>query len=100
MFRMFRSKIMTYFEKIKNKVKKEINPESVVLIDNSHLHTKHKSFDVNKFHLRIIIKSKKLKSMNKIEAHKEIFSILKEEMKEKIHALEIEIQQFLYITRI
>ena len=83
---------MTYFEKIKNKVKKEINPESVVLIDNSHLHTKHKSFDVNKFHLRIIIKSKKLKSMNKIEAHKEIFSILKEEMKEKIHALEIEIQ--------
>ena len=29
--------------------------------------------------------------MNKIEAHKEIFSILKNEMKDKIHALEIEI---------
>ena len=29
--------------------------------------------------------------MNKIEAHKKIFSILKDEMKNKIHALEIEI---------
>ena len=30
--------------------------------------------------------------MNKIVAHKEIFSILKKEMKNKIHALEIEIK--------
>ena len=29
--------------------------------------------------------------MNKIKAHKEIFSILKDEMSNKIHALEIEI---------
>ena len=30
--------------------------------------------------------------MNKIDAHKKVFSILKEEMKNKIHALEIEIK--------
>jgi stress-induced morphogen len=30
--------------------------------------------------------------MNTIEAHKEIYSILKEEMSNKIHALEIEIK--------
>ena len=30
--------------------------------------------------------------MNKIDAHKEIFSILKDEMNNKIHALEIEIK--------
>ena len=40
----------------------------------------------------IIIKSKMLKQMKKIDAHKEIFSILKDEMKNKIHALEIEIE--------
>ena len=34
----------------------------------------------------------KLKEMNKVMAHKEIFSILKYEMKTKIHALEIELQ--------
>ena len=82
---------MNFFDKVKEKINKKINPENIILIDNSHLHTKHKFFDVNKFHLKIIIKSKKLKSMNKIMAHKEIFSILKEEMTNKIHALEIEI---------
>ena len=83
---------MNFFEHIEKKINKKINPENIILIDNSSLHTKHKSFDSNKFHLKIIIKSEKLKSMSKIMAHKEIFSILKDEMNNKIHALEIEIQ--------
>ena len=82
---------MDFFSQIKEKINKKINPENIILIDNSSFHSKHKSFDPNKFHLKIIIKSEKLKSMNKIAAHKEIFSILKNEMKNKIHALEIEI---------
>ena len=84
--------MMDFFEQIKEKINKKINPENVILIDNSNLHIKHKSFDSNKFYLKIIIKSKKLRSMSKIMAHKEIFSILKDEMNNKIHALEIEIQ--------
>ena len=84
--------MMNFFEQIKEKLNKKINPENIILIDNSNLHIKHKSFDENKFHLKIIIKSKKLKNMNRIIAHKEIFSILKDEMNNKIHALEIEIQ--------
>ena len=83
---------MNFFDEVKEKVDNKINPENIILIDNSHLHSKHKSFDINKFHLKIIIKSKKLKRMSKIMAHKEIFSILKDEMNNKIHALEIEIQ--------
>ena len=82
---------MSFFNKIKEKVSRKINPENIILIDNSHLHTKHKSFDLNKLHLKIIIKSEKLKNMNKIMAHKEIYSILKDEMRNKIHALEIKI---------
>jgi len=82
---------MSFFNKIKEKVSRKINPENIILIDNSHLHTKHKSFDLNKLHLKIIIKSEKLKNMNKVMAHKEIYSILKDEMSNKIHALEIEI---------
>ena len=82
---------MNFFDEVKEKINKKINPENIILIDNSDLHSKHKSFDVNKFHLKIIIKSKKLKNMNKIMAHKEIYSILKDEISNKIHALEIEI---------
>ena len=82
----------SFLEKIKAKINKELNPEHIMLVDNSSLHTKHKSFDSEKYHLKLIIKSKKLLNMNKIDAHKEVFSILKEEMKNKIHALEIEIK--------
>ena len=83
---------MNLFDEVKEKINEKINPENIILVDNSYLHTKHKSFDSNKFHLKLIIKSKKLKNMDKIAAHKEIFAILKNEMKGKIHALEIEIQ--------
>ena len=82
---------MAFLDQIKEKINKEIKPEDLIIIDNSHLHSKHKSFDVDKFHLKIIIKSKDLKKMNKISAHKKIFSILKNEMQNKIHALAIEI---------
>ena len=82
---------MNFFDEIKEKINKQINPENIILIDNTNIHNKHKFFDSNKFYLKIIIKSKKLRNMDKIAAHKEIFSILKNEMNNKIHALEIEI---------
>ena len=84
--------MITFLEKVKTKINNELNPEQILLIDNSYLHTKHKSFDASKFHLKLIIKSEKLKKMSKISAHKIIFSILKNEMNDKIHALEIEIE--------
>ena len=83
--------MMIIYESKKKKLNESINPESIELIDNSRFHTKHKSFDPKKLHLKIIIKSKKLKVMNTIVAHKKIFSILKDEMENKIHALEIKI---------
>ena len=81
-----------FCEEVKTKLKNKFKPEDIVLIDNSHLHTKHKSFDAEKVHLKLIIKSKLLNNMKRTEAHKMIFSLLKEEMKNKIHALEIEIK--------
>ena len=84
--------MISIYNEIKKKITKEINLQNIVLIDNSILHKKHKAFDLNRFHLKIIIESKELKKMSKIQAHKKIFSILKEEMKNKIHALEIEIK--------
>ena len=84
--------MITFLENIKVKISNKLNPEEILLIDNSYLHHKHKSFDYNKFHLKLVIKSEKLKKMSKIDAHKVIFSILEDEMKNKIHALEIEIK--------
>ena len=81
-----------FLEEVKEKLNLKLQAEKILLVDNSHLHTKHKSFDINKFHLKLIIQSEKLRKMNKIDAHKLVFSILKEEVATKIHALEIEIK--------
>ena len=84
--------MITFLEEVKEKIRNKLNPEELSLIDNSFLHTKHKSFDPKKFHIKLVIKSKELKKISKIEAHKIIFSILKDEMNKRIHALEIEIK--------
>ena len=82
---------MHFLDEVKEKINKKIKPKNIILIDNSSLHSRHKSFDKKKFHLKIIIESEKLKKMNKIDAHKEIYSVLKNEMNSRIHALEIEV---------
>jgi len=84
--------MVDFLDELKKKIINKINPEEINLIDNSYLHKKHKSFEKSKYHLKLIIKSQKLKEVNKIEAHRLIFSILNEEMKNNIHALEIEIK--------
>ena len=61
--------MITFLEKVKTKINNKLNPEQILLIDNSYLHSKHKSFDSNKFHFKLIIKSEKLKNMEKIDAH-------------------------------
>jgi BolA protein len=82
---------MSFFKEVEAKIIDKLNPDEILIIDKSKLHTKHKSFKSNKFYLKIIIKSEKLKNMSKINSHKTIYSLLKNEIKEKIHALEIEI---------
>tara|TARA_B100001750_G_C15267322_1_gene475734 strand:- start:251 stop:505 length:255 start_codon:yes stop_codon:yes gene_type:complete len=84
--------MISFLEEIKAKLNKEFNPKKLNLIDNSHLHSKHKSFNPEKIHLKIVIESQQLKTIERVKAHKAIFNLLKNEMKEKIHALEIEIK--------
>ncbi len=83
---------MNYPEKIEKIIKEKLQPEKISIVDNSSAHSKHKFYNPDKFHLKLIIKSEKLKKMRQIDAHKLIFSILKEEMKTKIHALEIDLK--------
>ena len=81
-----------FLKELEKKIHEGLNPERIEIIDNSYLHTKHKSFDINKSHLKLVIHSKKLKKLKRTEAHKIIFSLLIKEMQDKIHALEIEIK--------
>ena len=77
---------------IENKIKKNIKVENVLIIDNSNKHKKHRFFDSKKYHLKLEIQSTYLSSLNKIDAQREIMTVLASELKTKIHALEIKIK--------
>ena len=82
-----------FFEDIISKLKKEIEIEQIEIVDNSHKHVKHKSFSPDKFHLHLRIKSLYLNSLSRVTAQKEVMKVLKDELSNKIHALEISIEQ-------
>ena len=82
-----------FFDDIISKLKKEIEIEQIEIVDNSHKHVKHKSFSPDKFHLHLKIKSLYLSSLSRVTAQKEVMKVLKYELSNKIHALEISIEQ-------
>ena len=74
---------------IKKKLHDQINIESIKIEDKSFLHKNHASNQEGKFHLKISLVSKELKTMNKIDSNKKIYKILEEEMKDYIHSIQI-----------
>ena len=82
-----------YFKDICAKLNNEIEIEDIEIIDNSHKHKGHKSFLPGKFHLHLKIKSLYLNSISRVSAQKMIMKVLKDDLKSKIHALEISIEK-------
>ena len=82
-----------YFEEIEKKLRMQIKFESLEIVDNSHKHKSHKFFSDEKFHLHLKIKSLYLSSISRLSAQKLIMKVLKDDLKSRIHALEISIEQ-------
>jgi len=76
-------------EIVKKKILDNELIENVELEDKSFLHKNHKTNNPNKFHIKLKIKSEKLKNMSRIESNKFIFRLLDKEMKNYIHSLQI-----------
>ena len=74
---------------IKKKLEYEILIEDIKIEDKSFLHKNHINNQKDKFHLKITIRSRELKEMNKINSNKRIFRILEKEMKNYIHSLQL-----------
>ncbi len=74
---------------IKKKLVSNIAIENIQIEDKSFLHKNHKGNQKGRFHLKILIKSKELKKMNKIESNKKIYSVLDDEIKNFIHSIQI-----------
>ena len=75
--------------KINNKIRNKVKCEKLLIEDKTFLHRKHKNFDRKKFHLKITIESLELKSKKKVEANRQIFNILNQELKDYIHSIQL-----------
>ena len=74
---------------VKKKLKKEINIENIDIEDKSFLHKNHKGNQEGKFHLKILLSSKELSKLSKIESNKKIYKILSYELQKHIHSIQI-----------
>ncbi len=82
-----------YFEEICKKLNQEIEIERIEIVDNSEKHRGHKFYTPEKFHLHIKIKSQYLNTLSRVSAQKLIMNVLKNDLKKRIHALEISIEK-------
>ena len=78
-------------EIVKEKISKEIILQEINVEDKSFLHKDHKNNSTNKFHIKISIISDELKSRKKIDSTKRIYKILKNELKNHIHSIQLSI---------
>ena len=74
---------------VKNKIKKNIILEDLIIEDKTFLHKNHKSHTEGKFHIRLTIKSEELKILTKIQSTKKIYKILDVELKKYIHSIQV-----------
>ena len=81
--------IKQLIEIVKKKINQQIKFEDIKIEDKTFLHKNHKSYEINKFHIKLIIKSKQLNTQNKIQSTKKIYKILDYELKKYIHSIQI-----------
>ena len=74
---------------IKTKLLKYSFIQNVKIEDKTYLHVKHSSHDKNKFHIKLIVYSDKLKNISKLDATKKIYKILDDEITNYIHSIQI-----------
>ena len=74
---------------IKKKLKNNIIIENIIVEDKTFLHKNHKGNVKGKYHIKLLITSKELKSLDKIQSNKKIYKILEKELKSDIHSIQI-----------
>ncbi len=79
-------------EKIEQKLRESLDPISLEVINESHLHQGHAGDDgTGESHFKLKIVSPKFKGLNRVGRHKIVYQTLGDIMKE-IHALSLDLK--------
>ena len=83
---------MNRTKRIKDIIEKNFNEFSILVTDNSLAHKGHNNFNGNEeTHIIIELKNNNNLDINRLEVHKKINTLLSEEFKIGLHALQIKI---------
>ena len=82
---------MSRDQRIHDILQKNFTPSKLDIINNSHQHAGHSSSPgTGESHYHIIISSQDFRSKSRVEIHRMINKLLKEEFDQGLHALSIE----------
>ena len=78
-------------DEMKKRLREELTPTDMEIIDESHLHAGHAGAKEGKGHFRLRIASDKFAGVRPIQCHRLIYAALGDMMQTDIHALSIEL---------
>ena len=82
---------MTVRERIETKLRDELSPTRLEVIDESHQHHGHAGWrDGGETHFRVRIAAAALANLSRVERHRRINTLLADELNGRVHALAIE----------
>lgn len=81
---------MTVKARIERKLTGNLSPESLRVVDESHLHVGHAGHrEEGETHFRVYIVSAAFSGASRVERHRLVNSVLAEELRDRVHALAI-----------
>jgi BolA family transcriptional regulator, general stress-responsive regulator len=81
----------TYRARIERKLMKAFSPVVLEITDDSHLHAGHAAHNpLGETHFSVHIVSPVFAGMSSVARHREIYRVLSDEMRERVHALSLQ----------
>lgn len=74
---------------IRSRLEAEFDPDSLEIVDDSHMHAGHAGAKEGKGHFRIRITSGRFAGVKPLERHRMVYAALGELMQSDIHALQV-----------
>ncbi len=81
---------MSYAEKITEKLTAALDPARLSVVDESHKHAGHAgAHPAGETHFYVEIVSNNFEGLNRVDRHKRVYDILKDELVTHVHALRL-----------
>lgn len=83
---------MTMKQRMEMKLQAEFAPQSLDIIDESEDHRGHGGYrEGGETHFRIVMRSAKLRGLNRVAQQRAVMACVQAEMEERVHALALDV---------